>query len=209
VLSLLWLAGLGSILAVIFGIKARNSIARSQGRETGDGLALAGLIVGIMGFLGAVLSYGVLIVATHTLNTLTTPQAVALGHSLNVSASDSAGIRTVNVYSVSDPVTGANGQPNPSAGREYAAADVQVCATSSGSQTGPDALFFHLLFRDGQSVGVDPIDTKLPSLLIFSGIGANQCVRGYLTFEIAAGTVPTTLQYWPDPFHKYEWMLTR
>jgi hypothetical protein len=147
VLSLLWLGGLGSILAVIFGISSRNSIKKSQGRETGDGLALAGLIIGIVGVLGAVLFYGVVVAATHTLNTLTTPQVVVLGHPLDVSGSDATGIRTVTVYSVSYPVNDASGQPDATAGEEYAAADVQVCATTSGSQNGPSPLF-NLLFQD-------------------------------------------------------------
>ncbi len=48
VLSLLWLCGIGSLLAVIFGHIARGQIKRSNGRETGAGLALAGLILGYL-----------------------------------------------------------------------------------------------------------------------------------------------------------------
>jgi hypothetical protein len=58
VLSIIWLGGLGSILAVIFGIVARRQIRRSQGRQGGDGLALAGLLVGIVGLLGVALVWG-------------------------------------------------------------------------------------------------------------------------------------------------------
>ena len=47
VLSLLWLGGLGSNLTIIFGFAARHQIRRSAGRQGGDGLALAGLLVGI------------------------------------------------------------------------------------------------------------------------------------------------------------------
>jgi cyclophilin family peptidyl-prolyl cis-trans isomerase len=54
VLSILWISGLGSILAVIFALKARGSIRRSNGAEGGDGLAIAGLVIGIVGILGAV-----------------------------------------------------------------------------------------------------------------------------------------------------------
>lgn len=38
--------GLGSIIGVICGIMARNQIKTSAGRQTGDGLALGGIIVG-------------------------------------------------------------------------------------------------------------------------------------------------------------------
>ena len=60
VLSIIWLGGLGSILAVIFGIVARRQIRRSQGRQGGDGLALAGLLVGVVGLLGVALVWGLL-----------------------------------------------------------------------------------------------------------------------------------------------------
>ncbi|MGD0043629.1 MAG: DUF929 family protein, partial [Isosphaeraceae bacterium] len=55
VLSILWIVGLGSILAVVFALKARSSIRRSKGVEGGDGLAIAGLVIGCLGILGAVL----------------------------------------------------------------------------------------------------------------------------------------------------------
>ena len=55
VLSIVWLAGLGSVLAVIFGIVARRQIRASGGRQGGDGLALAGLLIGILGLLGIAL----------------------------------------------------------------------------------------------------------------------------------------------------------
>jgi type II secretory pathway pseudopilin PulG len=55
VLSIIWLAGLGSVLAVIFGIVARRQIRASGGRQGGEGLALAGALIGVVGILGLVL----------------------------------------------------------------------------------------------------------------------------------------------------------
>ena len=49
VLGLLWLCGLGSLLATIFGAVATSQISRSNGTITGKGMALAGLILGILG----------------------------------------------------------------------------------------------------------------------------------------------------------------
>jgi hypothetical protein len=49
VLSLLVFCGIGSVLAVIFGGKARREIRESRGAQTGDGLALAGIIIGYIG----------------------------------------------------------------------------------------------------------------------------------------------------------------
>jgi Domain of unknown function (DUF4190) len=49
-LSLLWIFGLGSLLAVIFAVVGRKQI-RTNG-QGGDGLAIAGLIIGIIGLVG-------------------------------------------------------------------------------------------------------------------------------------------------------------
>jgi hypothetical protein len=51
VLSLMWLYGLGSLLAVIFGFVAMGQIDRSNGTQTGRGLALAGAIIGLVGLV--------------------------------------------------------------------------------------------------------------------------------------------------------------
>lgn len=48
VLGLLWLFGIGSLLAIIFGGVALYQINISRGRVTGKGLAVAGLVLGIV-----------------------------------------------------------------------------------------------------------------------------------------------------------------
>lgn len=48
-LSLFWLAGVGSIGAVVLGYMAKRQIADSDGRQTGVGLASAGLVIGYLG----------------------------------------------------------------------------------------------------------------------------------------------------------------
>ena len=49
VAGFLWLAWFGSIVAVIFGHIALRQIKQSGGRESGTGLAIAGLVLGYMG----------------------------------------------------------------------------------------------------------------------------------------------------------------
>jgi hypothetical protein len=49
VAGFLWLGWFGSILAVVFGHIAIRQINRSGGRESGTGLAIAGLVLGYMG----------------------------------------------------------------------------------------------------------------------------------------------------------------
>lgn len=46
ILSWIGLFGLGGIVAVITGIVARNQIRENPATQTGDGLALAGIILG-------------------------------------------------------------------------------------------------------------------------------------------------------------------
>lgn len=64
VLSLVGLCGIGSVLAIIFGKKARREIRNSQGAQSGDGLARAGIIIGYIGVVILVLwilLYGLLL----------------------------------------------------------------------------------------------------------------------------------------------------
>jgi hypothetical protein len=51
VLGIIWLAGLGSLLAILFGYIGRRQINRSGGRESGYGLATAGIVLGCVGIL--------------------------------------------------------------------------------------------------------------------------------------------------------------
>jgi hypothetical protein len=54
VLGILWLGGLGAVFALAFGLVALKQIKRSGGTQSGDGLALAGAILGGVGILGAI-----------------------------------------------------------------------------------------------------------------------------------------------------------
>lgn len=49
VLSLLWIYGIGSVLAIIFACVAKKNIRESNGWVTGGGMATAGLVLGIIG----------------------------------------------------------------------------------------------------------------------------------------------------------------
>jgi hypothetical protein len=65
-LGILWVAGVGSLLALIFGYRARHEIKKSEGGQRGSGLAIAGIILGWIGvaiLLVAVLG-GLLLIAT-------------------------------------------------------------------------------------------------------------------------------------------------
>jgi uncharacterized membrane protein YgcG len=49
VLGIVWVGGVGSILAIIFGSVAKNHIDRSAGRQGGRSLAVAGIVLGWLG----------------------------------------------------------------------------------------------------------------------------------------------------------------
>ena len=67
VLGIVWLAGLGSVLALIFGLRARKAIDWSNGTQGGRGMATAGIVLGIVGIVGALAYWAILILAAiHT-----------------------------------------------------------------------------------------------------------------------------------------------
>lgn len=49
VLGILWLYWIGSVLALIFGYVAKGQIDRSGGRQSGRGMAIAGIVLGWIG----------------------------------------------------------------------------------------------------------------------------------------------------------------
>lgn len=53
VLGILWLWGIGALLALILGIVARNQIHDSDGGQSGERLAVAGIVLGVVGLVGA------------------------------------------------------------------------------------------------------------------------------------------------------------
>ena len=68
VLGILWIFGLGAILALIFGIISRNQIDRSGGTQGGRGMAIAGIVLGIIGIAGLILWIVVFAVAANHVN---------------------------------------------------------------------------------------------------------------------------------------------
>jgi hypothetical protein len=55
VLGIVWLYGVGSILALVFGYIGKSQIDQSGGQQTGRGLAIAGIVLGWVGVAGVVI----------------------------------------------------------------------------------------------------------------------------------------------------------
>jgi Domain of unknown function (DUF4190) len=54
VVSLFWLFGLASIVAVVLGALALSQIERTGGRQYGKGLAMLGIALGVIGVVAAI-----------------------------------------------------------------------------------------------------------------------------------------------------------
>lgn len=65
VLGLVWLGGIGSILAIVFGNVGHKQIRDSGGRQTGNGMASWGIALGILGLVGTVIFTVLLISAAN------------------------------------------------------------------------------------------------------------------------------------------------
>ena len=65
VLGLVWLGGIGAILAIVFGSVAQRQIRDSGGRQTGRGMASWGIALGILGLIGTVILSRLLISAAN------------------------------------------------------------------------------------------------------------------------------------------------
>ena len=218
VLSLAWLGGLGSLLAVIFAIAATSQIRRSRGAETGEGLAVAGLVLGIIGLIGAVVVW--LLVATvetsvhvgfQGLPAGLTPRTVtvAAGQPIAIPDPDAvAGITRVTVFSMNHPVSPTAPYPIARPGKELAAADIEVCAGTSGSQHGVPVFAFNLVLPGGALLAPLP-GIEQPDLYNVKALSPNACARGYLGFEIANGAQPSAVRFLPGPFRTYEWALSQ
>jgi Domain of unknown function (DUF4190)/Protein of unknown function (DUF2510) len=66
VLGIVWIYWIGSVLALVFGYMAKRQIKDSQGREGGDGMATAGIVLGWLGVaaLVVVIALAIIVAAT-------------------------------------------------------------------------------------------------------------------------------------------------
>jgi len=53
VMAFLWMGGMGSLIALVLGLLARQEISESKGRVSGRGLAFGGILLGSLGVMAA------------------------------------------------------------------------------------------------------------------------------------------------------------
>jgi hypothetical protein len=198
VLSLLWIFGLGSLLAVIFGIIALVTIGRSHGTRRGRGWAIAGLVIGSLGLISTV---AVTLAVKNAIVAATYP------YGQPVSTDDGiTGFTSVTVYSVT---TGLHGQQTSGIlPGTFAAADVQVCVGSAGMPDVTEHLAYFLLKTSGGALlpAESEVSSQSPNLW-HSAVSwpANQCQRGYISFLVPSGQTPQGVRYNGDLLHPIEW----
>lgn len=207
ILSILWIGGLGSLLAVIFGAVALSRINRSDGWVRGRGLAGTGLGIGVLGLLGtfALVAFLIGFVSAFSGSTL------RLGQTATLASPAADGIQRVTVerFTESAPVTtpfsGAPATPPP--GKTFATIIARVCTGASASQTGPDVILFQLAFSKGATAG--PAAVSGPnSLAQVRSLAARTCVTGSITYEIVSGTRPVSVEWGPFSVgSSYRWTI--
>ncbi|MGD1011934.1 MAG: DUF4190 domain-containing protein [Acidimicrobiales bacterium] len=195
VLAILYLVGIGSILAIIFGLIARREVKRSGGLESGRGIATAGTLIGAVGLLFTALlipagfgSSGRTIVSSREPNVT---GILRLGSEATLPQPGEAslrGIASVTVTSLSY-VKHTGDLVGPKSGSEYAAANVRMCAGRTGSHSVQSAAgLFGLISATGTLVSSNVvIPGEGRALDEVREIGPGACAQGYVGFEIGRG----------------------
>lgn len=214
VLSILWLGGVGSLLAIVLGAIALSKIKSSRGARKGRGVAVAAVTIGIVGVLGAC-AVGALTFAGikvfHAIDRRTAPVTVSMGQPAHIASSEFApGITSVTVSSLSESSAATNmltGQPSPApGGKQFAMAQVQECAGPSGSRYDLNAVQFTVGLPGGSTVRPTPLVGEKPVLQPATSLAANACVSGFVTFEVPAGVRPVSVRYDAGLLdHTYVW----
>jgi hypothetical protein len=82
VLGIVWVYGIGSVLALVFGYKGKTEIDNSNGLQGGRGLAVAGIVLGWIGVAVIVLGL-IIIVAVSFMGSAASNQFSSVGSAVN------------------------------------------------------------------------------------------------------------------------------
>lgn len=208
VLSILWLGGIGSLLAIVFAAVALKQINESRGQKKGAGLAIAGLVIGCLGTVATLGFYYAAFELGRTVNSLLTPTQLQMGQTGTYTISGNEGMVSVAVLSVQFPFNTHGSFVQPSSGTEFATAWVRECTGSEPLAGLSSTSGWQLVFPDGAAVN-PTIDAEQPGLDLDGTVGPYTCFEGYITFDIPSGSTPTSIKYAPFLVHPYEWTLPK
>jgi hypothetical protein len=219
VLSIVWLAGIGSLLGIIFGFSARGDIRRSGGRTSGDGLAIAGIIIGLVGLVSAGIFWvSFFTVANNFKNIInggsfpitTIPTTVLKMGQPSPPYSGLEGGR-ITVYSIQIGVSSQDpSMPLPPAGQNFAVIRVRECAGPRGIKSpagGLSTIGFRLVLpNDGNSALINYPDFVQKPVFDESNIQVlkpNACAVGYVGFALTSDAVSAV--QWQEPNGVFSW----
>jgi hypothetical protein len=196
VVSILWLWGVGSILAIIFALNARSKIRQSKIPVSGDGFAIAGLVIGIVGLIGSVFFWVSAVFFIHTVAqiqengivpTIQPTTFLSLGEPSPAYAGLAGGTITVNWI-----VVGADSQdpsmPTPPLGQAFTDISVRECAGAHGTTLpdGPSSQNFQLALQDGGFSHLiafpDFVSTPVFDQNNVQTMRPHQCIDGLVAF---------------------------
>ncbi len=214
ILSVVWVAGLASIGAIVLGVRGRREVLDSNGDQTGLQLANWAIGLGIAGVMAAVVFWTFVLSAGNVISQLQSPSGSPglkpLGSTYSVpltslSGGVDNGITQVTVRWFSFPVTSKVPLVQAGHGKAFAVADITVCAGGDGSPSGPNFFLFELDLSHGTTVRTAVVNAVDPSLELIGPMSPYQCGSGYLTFKVPSASQPSGIIYQADFSHSYEW----
>lgn len=207
ILAILWVGGIGSLLAVIFGAVALSRIGRSGGYVRGRGIAVAGTIIGVVGLVATT---GVLVLGALVARQLATHDE-KLGQAVVLASPARDGMRSLRVerFTVTAAATTpVLGKSHPTPGKKFATVWAEFCAGAGGSQTGPDLTWLQLQFSGGATVAPTVIDVSPQPLSRVQSLSPRKCVLGSVTYQVRVGTRPTAVEWLPYVIGpRYKWAI--
>lgn len=99
----------------------------------------------------------------------------------------------LTVYSYKSPVVSGNRFTQPKDGYIFASIEVQHCAGSGGDQFGPNRFDWEIALIDNTRLRAG--STVSEPQLASSPLGPNDCIRGWVTFEVPAAATPRHVVY--------------
>lgn len=219
VLSILWLFGVGSILAIIFSVGARRDIRQSRGRVTGDGLAIAGLVIGIVSLVMTVFFFSTFFVADHALHQLQFPSVITqttqpltilrMGESGPPQASLGGG--RITVYSLQ---VGVKSEDPTMPGSNFAVINLKECAGPNGTRQPAQGVSINALQLETPNGEVStqiryPHFVRRPNFPYVGNVNLkpNQCVRGLVGYSMS-GTSVLAVAWNGGTNDDYQWALS-
>jgi hypothetical protein len=101
--SLVFCPVIAAIAAIVLGVKGKKAVDRSGGTKTGRGMALAGEVLGIVGLVGAVVLFSLIVVIGVAASKHSSYTALNRGDCFNRISSSSVFSGHVNIVDCSKP----------------------------------------------------------------------------------------------------------